>query len=172
MTPVSARDHVRGLATAPLTLVEYGDYECSYCGQVYPIVKNVQQMLGRDLRFVHRNCPLTKIHEHALHAAEVAEAVALHHKFWEVHDTLYENQNALDDESLLGYAKQLGLNADAISRAASSDVVFTQIREDMASGARSNVSGTPSFFINGVSFAGSWQQQPLVEALEQALRRV
>lgn len=105
--PVGSRDHVQGLATAPVTFVEYGDYECPSCGAAYPIVKEVQRRLSARLRFVFRNFPLTTVHPHAQHAAEAAEAVGAQRRFWEMHDTLFEHHHALTDEALIGYAKAL-----------------------------------------------------------------
>ncbi len=167
--PVSAHDHVHGAATAPVTLVQYGDYECSYCGRAYPIVKAIQKELGAKLRFVFRNYPLTQSHPHALHAAEVAEAVALHHDFWAIHDTLYQHQAALDDRSLLGYAQKLGLDPDKIADEASGEAVMARIRGDVEGGDRSGVNGTPAFYINGVQHTGSWDYEPLLAALERTL---
>ena len=93
--PVSARDHVEGLADAPVTLVEYGDYQCPYCGAAYPVVKRLQKTLGKKLRFVFRNFPVTQAHPYAMIAAETAEAAALQGKFWEMHDLLFEQQASL-----------------------------------------------------------------------------
>jgi protein-disulfide isomerase len=101
---VGERDHIQGPATAPITLVEYGDYQCPYCGQAYPIVKELQERLGKKLRFVFRNFPLSTMHPHAEHAAEAAETAGAHGKFWEMHDMLYENQEALEDGALVEYA--------------------------------------------------------------------
>ena len=98
--PVGSRDHIQGLIDAPISLLEYGDYECPACGQAYRVVKAVQQSLGNNLCFAFRNFPLTTIHPHAEHAAEAAEAAAAQGNFWEMHDLLFENQNALEDEDL------------------------------------------------------------------------
>jgi protein-disulfide isomerase len=163
--PVSAHDHVHGAATAPITLVQYGDYECSYCGRAYPIVKAVQKALGAKLRFVFRNYPLTQSHPHALHAAEVAEAVALHHDFWAIHDMLYQHQAALDDRSLLGYAQELGLDPEKVARDASGASVMGRIKADVDGGDRSGVEGTPAFYINGEQLEGSWDYDSLLAAL-------
>ena len=114
--PVSERDHVQGPPTAPVTLVEYGDYECPYCGAAYPIVKEVKRRLGDRLRFVFRNFPLGNMHPHAEHAAEAAEAAAAQGKFWEMHDELYEHQRALDDAQLEGYAGAVGLDVERFDR--------------------------------------------------------
>src|SRR5438874_12280859 len=114
--PVSQRDHQQGPETAPVTLVEYGDYECPYCGEAYPIVKEIQRRLGDRLRFVFRNFPLTQSHPHAEHAAEAAEAAAVQEKFWEMHDYLFEHQQALDDAPLVQYAVTLTLDTESFVR--------------------------------------------------------
>ncbi len=115
-----------------------------------------------------RNFPLTQIHPHALHAAEVAEAAALHGKFWEMHDALYEHQGALDDRHLLDYAKALGLDPATIARDASSDAVVGRIRADLESGEASGVAGTPAFYINGAAYQGSWDEASLLAAVKAA----
>ena len=168
-TPVTDRDHARGPATAPLTLVEYGDYECSYCGKAYPIVQAVQRTLGPKLRFVFRNYPLTRLHPHALHAAEVAEAVAVHGKFWAIHDTLFEHQRALTDRHLLDHARRLGLDPRMIADEATSDAVIARIKADIAGADASGITGTPAFFINGEAHDGPWDEASLLAALERAL---
>src|SRR4051812_7519971 len=108
--PVGERDHVIGPATAPATVVEYGDYECPYCGQAYPIVKALLERLGPQMRFVFRHFPLIQIHPNAEHSAEAAEAAGAQGKFWEMHDTLFQNQDALEDDDLIGYAIELDLD--------------------------------------------------------------
>ena len=100
--PVGANDHAQGAANAPVTVVEYGDYECPYCGEAYPVTKALQKRLGDKLRFVFRNFPLAEMHPHAEHAAEAAEAAGAQGKFWEMHDLLYEHQDALEDEDWCG----------------------------------------------------------------------
>src|SRR5216684_4044487 len=107
---VSERDHMQGPADAPLTLVEYGDYQCPYCGAAYPVVKRLQKTLGNKLRFVFRNFPLTQMHPYALVAAEAAEAAALQGKFWEMHDQIYEHQEFLEPDILPAWAKKIGLD--------------------------------------------------------------
>src|SRR3989442_13995744 len=109
--PVADRDHIQGPIDAPIALVEYGDYECPYCGEAYPIVKAIQEQLGERLCFVFRNFPLSNMHPYAEHAAEAAEAAGAQGKFWEMHDLLFENQDALHDEALAQYAQSLGLDA-------------------------------------------------------------
>jgi hypothetical protein len=110
--PVSERDHRQGSLTAAVTLVEYGDYECPYCGQAYPVVKEIQRQLGPNLCFVFRHFPVAQLHPHAWHAAEAAEAAAAQGKFWQMHQMLFEHQDALDDEHLLHYAATLGLDTE------------------------------------------------------------
>ncbi len=108
--PMPGRDHIQGPIHAPLMLLEYGDYECPYCGEAYPVVKAIQERLADRLCFAFRNFPLVNSHPHALHAAEAAEAAGAQGRFWEMHDLLYENQDALEDEDLAEYGSQLGLN--------------------------------------------------------------
>jgi protein-disulfide isomerase len=166
--PVSARDHIRGPATAPVTLVEYGDYQCPYCGQANPIVEEIQRRLGSGLRFVFRNFPLTEMHPHAEHAAEAAEAAGAHGKFWEMHDALYANQGALDDHHLANYAASVGVSAAEIHKALAGHAYMDRIREDFLSGVRSGVNGTPTFFINGVRHDGSFDLDSLLAAIAAA----
>jgi len=166
--PVSERDHVQGLVTAPVTLVEYGDYECPYCGQAYGIVQELQRRLGDRLRFVFRNFPLTNAHPHAAHAAEAAEAAAAQGKFWEMHDYLYQHQRALDDPHLLQAAEHVGLDVARFRQEMEAHTHAARVREDFMSGVRSDVNGTPSFFINGVRHDESYDLETLLAALERA----
>jgi protein-disulfide isomerase len=166
--PVGTRDHAQGPANAAVTLVEYGDYECPHCGRAYPIIKEVQRRLGSKLRFVFRNFPLSESHPHAQHAAEAAEGAAVQGRFWEMHDALYEHQQALDDRHLVGYAAKLGLDAKAFGRELQAHAHTSRVREDFTSGVRSGVNGTPTFFINGVRFDDSWDPDTLTNALNAA----
>src|ERR1700679_1220135 len=135
LTPtVSARDHVQGAADAPLTLVEFGDYQCPYCGAAYPVVKKLQKTLGKKLRFIFRNFPLTQAHPYALVAAEAAEAAALQGKFWEMHDLIYENQSELEPDILLQWAQKLRLDLPEFGRAIKQGLVTARIKEDRNSG--------------------------------------
>jgi protein-disulfide isomerase len=167
--PVGERDHIQGPAAAPITLVEYGDYECPYCGQAYPIVKELQEQLGDRLRFVFRNFPLSTMHPHAELAAEAAETAGAHGKFWEMHDALYENQEALDDDDLVQYASALGLDTARFTNELAKHTHAARVREDFMSGARSGVNGTPTFFINGVRHDDSFELATLLKAIEAAL---
>jgi len=150
------RDHTAGPASAPVTLVEYGDYQCPYCGMAYPIVKSLQRALGDELRFVFRNFPLVESHPDAEHAAEAAESAGAQGMFWAMHDVLYENQQALDDRALLAYGEQVGVDTEQLATDLEQGTYRARVREDFRSGVRSGVNGTPTFFINGGRYDGSW----------------
>lgn len=170
LTPaVSGRDHAEGPADAPVTLVEYGDYQCPYCGAAYPVVKRLQKALGKKLRFVFRNFPLTQAHPYALIAAETAEAAANQGKFWEMHDLLFEQQASLEPDIIPAWAEKLGLDLERLGNDIVQGVVEKQIQEDRQSGIRSGVNGTPTFFINGVRHDGSPDYGSLLAALEAGL---
>jgi protein-disulfide isomerase len=166
--PVSERDHIQGPETATVTLVEYGDYECPFCGQAYPIVKEIQRRLGDQLCFVFRNFPLTQTHPHAEHAAEAAEAAGEQNRFWEMHDYLFEHQRALDDAHLLEYATALNLDQARFKRDLAAHAFANRVREDFLSGVRSGVNGTPTFFINGIRHDDSYDLETLLAAIEVA----
>jgi protein-disulfide isomerase len=167
--PVSDdRDHIQGPADAPVTFVEYGDYECPYCGAAYPIIKEVQSRMGDRLRFVFRNFPISTSHPHAEQAAEAAEAAASQGKFWEMHDLLYENQEQLDDADLHRYADQLGLDVAVFDEELAEHVHAERVREDFMSGVRSGVNGTPTFYINGARHDGGYQVDELLASLEDS----
>jgi protein-disulfide isomerase len=168
IVPVSERDHSLGPDTAPLTLVEYGDYQCPYCKAAHPILHEVRRMLGTRLRFVFRNFPVSGIHPEAQHAAEAAEAAAAQGKFWPMHDLLFERQWALDDEHLLEYAQELGLDARRVGTELEEGTHRSRVRDDFMSGVRSGVNGTPTFFINGIRHDGGYDLMSLLAALEQA----
>jgi len=167
--PVSADDHAEGPADAPLTLVEYGDYQCPYCGAAYPVVKHLQKTLGKKLRLVFRNFPLTQAHPYALIAAKAAEAAALQGKFWEMHDLLFEQQTLLKPEIIPTWAQRIGLNIEQFGNDMKQAVVEKRIQEDRRSGIRSGVNGTPTFFINGTRYDGPHDYRSLLAALESEL---
>jgi protein-disulfide isomerase len=162
------RDHIQGPADAAVTLVEYGDFECPYCGAAYPIVKEVQDRMGERLRFVFRNFPITTSHAHAEQAAEAAEAAAGQGRFWPMHDLLFENQRRLRDRDLHGYAEQAGLDVERFDSELAEHAHAARVREDFMSGVRSGVNGTPTFFINGARHDGSYEVEALLAALERA----
>lgn len=168
--PVTERDHSQGAETAPVTLVEYGDYECPYCGQAYPIIKNIQKRLKNKLHFVFRNFPITQVHPHAQHAAEAAEGAAAQGKFWEMHDYLYEHQKQLDDGHLKQYASAVGgMDTARFDDEMARHVYAGRVREDFMSGVRSGVNGTPTFYINGVRYDDSWDDETLLETIKQRI---
>jgi protein-disulfide isomerase len=162
------RDHIQGPADAAVTLVQYGDYECPYCGAAYPIIKEAQARMGERLRFVFRNFPISTSHPHAERAAEAAEAAAAQGKFWPMHDLLYENQRDLRDRALHAYAEQLGLDVDLFDKELAEHVHADRVHEDFMSGVRSGVNGTPTFYINGVRHDDSYDPETLLAALERA----
>lgn len=158
-----------GPEDAPVTLVEYGDYECPYCGRAYPIIKKIQEGLAGRLRFVFRNFPLTEIHPHAQHAAEAAEAAGARGYFREMHDTLFEHQRALTDRHLAEYAAAIGLDQEQFQQEMSGNTRARRVHEDFVSGVRSGVNGTPTFFINGRRHDDAWDFETLKSALDAAL---
>src|SRR5713101_2678682 len=168
VVPVNERDHSQGPATAAVTLVQYGDYECPYTRQSTTVVRAIQQQLGDKLRFVFRNFPLTEIHPHALHSAETAEAAAAQGKFWEMHDYIFHHQHTLEDSDLEQFAVAVGLDMQQFARDRAERPYISRIEEDLQGGIRSGVRGTPTFFINGVLYPGSWEQEALLAAIEEA----
>lgn len=166
--PIEGRDHIQGDIHAPITLLEYGDYECPYCGEAYPIVKEIQERLGDKLCFAFRNFPLANSHPHAVHAAEAAEAAAAQGRFWEMHDLLYENQQALEDEDIAQYAADLGLDAKRLIKEVQSGQHQERVKEDFKGGTRANVNGTPTFFINGERYDGPRDVESFLEALTES----
>jgi protein-disulfide isomerase len=167
--PVGARDHVLGKADAPVTLVEYADFECPFCGAAFPELQRVLRQLGSKVRFVFRHFPLGEQHPHAQHAAEAAEAAAAQGKFWEMHDLLYRRQVALTDEDVIEYARELGLDGDRVRRELGAHIHAARVHEDFLSGVRSGVSGTPRFFINGRPHDEPGDASTLAAALTRAL---
>jgi protein-disulfide isomerase len=175
--PVSDRDHAEGPSNAPVTLVEYGDFQCPYCGQAFPVVRELQRRLGAQLRFVFRNFPLTEIHPEALHAAEAAESVAAsagEKAYWAMHDTIFLHQRdsatALSDESLIQYAIAAGADGERTADDLANDAMVDRVRDDFQSGVRSGVNGTPTFFVNGTRFDGVWNHiDQFAAALGEAL---
>lgn len=174
--PVTEHDHAQGPDAAPVTLVEYGDYQCPYCGMAFPIVRGLQQRLGSRLRFVFRNFPLSQIHPYALHAAEAAESVAANageDAFWAMHDLLFTHQRdsaiALDDDHLGRYAAEAGASASQVANDLAGETRLARVRADFQGGVRSGVNGTPTFFINGARFDGEWNHiGEFASALEAA----
>ena len=164
--PVRPDDHAQGPDDAPVTLVEYGDYQCPYCGEAYPIVKRLQKHFGKTLRFVFRNFPLRESHPHAESAAETAEFAGAQGKFWEMHDRLFENQDHLGGPLYLELAKALGLSTTALRQALDDGQYKARIDADFTGGVRSGVNGTPTFFINGDRHDGPFDYDTLAHAIQ------
>ena len=166
--PVGPEDHIQGPENAPLTLVEYADYECPYCGDAHVVVKRLRDELGPRLRFVFRNFPLTQVHQYAELAAEAAEAAAAQHRFWEMHDRLYENQASLSPELIGAAAQGLGLDMERFEKDLASGQFRERVERDFMRGIRSGVPGTPTFFINGERHDGAPDEASLLGALQAA----
>jgi Na+:H+ antiporter, NhaA family len=160
-----ARDHVRGPADARVTLVEYGDFQCPYCGEAYPVVQELLDRFGDGLRFVFRHMPLADLHVRAPAAAEAAEAAAAQGRFWAMHDRLFEHQLELSDADLREHAAAIGLDVERFDRELKAGVHAARVQEDYLSGVRSGTPSTPRFFVNGVIHLGS----PTFPALEEAI---
>ena len=166
--PVSERDHIRGPHDAPATLVEYGDYECPFCAAAHPVVEELRRVMGDDLRFVYRHFPLTNVHPHAEPAAESAEAAGAEGRFWPMHDLLFARQDALEMEDLASRAEMLGLDVMRFVRALETGAYRPLVREDFTSGVRSGVSGTPTFYVNGLRHEGTPDVASLLATLRHA----
>jgi protein-disulfide isomerase len=170
--PVSTADHIQGDQHAPVTLVEYGDYECPACGLAYPIVKAVQNHFRKRLLFAFRNFPLTQVHPNAESAAETAEFAGAHRRFWEMHDGLYENQASLSLSLYLALAESLRLPEKALGEALESGAFRSKVRSDFMGGLKSGVNGTPTFFINGRRHDAAFDFDDLVAAIEAELVKI
>jgi len=167
--PVIERDHASGSHDAPVTLLEYGNFECIDCGRAYPVIKEVKKLLGDNLRFVFRHFPVVRTHPHSLRAAEAAEAAGAQGKFWEMHDQLFTHQQALDDRDLLRYARRIGLDEERFSRDMSENTFLKQIEIDYnRSLFDEHVTGTPTFYINQVAYTGAQDIESLMSAIKEA----
>jgi protein-disulfide isomerase len=163
-TPVGARDHSVGPAQAPITIVEYGDFQCSHSGRAYLVVKALQQRIGMRLRFAFRNFPIVELHPRSLVAAEAAEAAASQGRFWKMHDLLFENQRALGTAALDRYARALELDMGRFTDDMNEHTFRSRIQADVETGVMSGVEGTPTFFINGVRYEGAHDLVSLLAA--------
>jgi len=164
--PVTDRDHIQGDPAATVTLVEYGDYQCPYCGEAHSMIKLLQQYFGKDLRFVFRNFPLTQIHPEAEPAAETAEFAGASGRFWEAHDALYENQQSLGPQLYATIAQSLGLSEADLAQALTEGRYGPKIDAELNGGMRSGVNGTPTFFVNGERHQGAYDLGSLGAAIE------
>jgi protein-disulfide isomerase len=166
--PVTDRDHTIGPADAPVTLLEYGDYECPHCGKAFPVLKEIRLEMRDTLRFAYRHYPITLSHTQAEMAAEAAEAAGAQGRFWEMHAKLFTNQDALDRSSLERYAIEIGLDVARFHMDLATRAHRERVLEDMASGEESGVAWTPTFFINDVRFGYAPNLDGLLEALRAA----
>ena len=167
--PVTPHDHILGPAHAPVTLVEYGDYECTHCGAAHPIVKLILEHFGKNIRFVFRHFPLSQMHPSAEAAAESAEFAGAHRRFWDMHDGIFENQDRLGLPLLFALAGALGLSEASLREALVNGTYAEKVKGDFLGGVRSGVNGTPSFFINGRRHDRSYAFADLAAAVEAIL---
>lgn len=166
---VNERDHVAGSAIAPVTLVEYGDFECIHCGRAYPVIKELQSLLGDQLRFVFRHFTMVQVHPHSLRAAEAAEAAGAQEKFWAMHDELFTHQQALEDHHLSNYAKRIGLDLERFTRDMAENAFLKRIEADYERSLNDeHVTGTPTIYINEVRYNGTTDVAGLLAAIKQA----
>jgi protein-disulfide isomerase len=167
--PVTEQDHAQGPPDAPVTLVEYGDYECPWCGRTFPLIKRLQSELGDQLRVVYRNFPQSSTHPHASVAAQAAEAAAAQGKFWEMHDVLFEHQDELNTPDLVHYGLRIGVEVYRFQADLASERFGARVQADYDGGVRSGVTGTPTIFINGRRYAGKLEYDPMLSAVRDAL---
>lgn len=170
--PVGDGDHVQGDPDAPVTLVEYGDYECPHCARAYPIATQIQKHFGKRLRFAFRNFPLNEMHPHAESAAEAAEFAGAHRKFWQMHDALFENQDRLGGPLYLELADTVGLDPAALGKSLQTREFAAHVKADFSGGVRSGVNGTPTFFINGRRHDAPFDYEDLKTAIDAELSRL
>ena len=169
--PVSASDHIIGPQNAPVTLVEYGDFECPNCAAAYPVIRNLVNSVGDRLRFAFRHFPITLRHDHAEKAAEAVEAAGAQGKFWEMHDILFEHQDDLDRESLVSYAQTLNLDIERFRTELLEGTYSDRVYRDLASGEASGVSWTPTFFLNEVRYPIALDLDGLMRAVTERVQQ-
>jgi protein-disulfide isomerase len=165
--PVGPDDHLVGKAEAPATLLEYGDYECPFCGRAHLVIEELLQRVGDEVRFAFRNFALTQVHPQALAAAQAAEAAGAQGRFWPMHSMLYENQDALEFDDLVAYAQSLDLDTRRFVEELRMGIHLPKVRCDFRSGVRSGVNGTPTFFVNGVRLDAPWSLETLLDAVRR-----
>lgn len=164
--PVTERDHIRGSLDARVVIVEYGDYECPDCGRTYWVTKELLDRLGEDAAFVFRNFPVVEAHPRAEAVAEALEVAGGQGRFWEMHDWFYQHQHALDSVDLEGHAQSIGLDIESWRQNLRDGTYRGRVREDMESGRQSGVTGTPTFFINGVLYRGGHDLESMLAAIQ------
>lgn len=166
---VTERDHTAGAQDAPVTLLEYGNFECIYCGRAYPKIKEVRKVLGDNLRFVFRHFPTVQTHPHSLRAAEAGEAAGAQGKFWEMHDQLFTHQQALEDRHLSRYARRIGLDVERFARDLAENTFLEKVQADYnRSLFDEHVTGTPTFYINEERYTGATDVESLLLAIKRA----
>ena len=168
--PVTEKDHIRGPMRAPVTLVEYGDFQCPFSGEAFWILREIEDRFDRQLRFVYRHFPLAEIHPYAPLAAEAAEAAGAQDKFWEMHEVLFQNQPNFETEDLLAYATELDLDVESFAEDFVNERYADRIRHDFLGGVRSGVNGTPCLFINDDRYDGRIDEAELADAIDDARR--
>jgi protein-disulfide isomerase len=167
--PVTDQDHIAGPASAAITLVEYGNFECIQCGSAYRSLKQIRNVLADELRLVFRNFPMVQTHPRSLRAAEAAEAAAAQGKFWQMHDELFTHQNALEDRDLIRYAKRVGLDIERFTRALAENVFLPKIESaNERSLFNEHVTGTPTIYLNEIRYTGATDVQSLLKAIKES----
>lgn len=167
---VTNKDHILGSADAPIEIVEYADFQCSYCGKAFYIMKDILKEQGDKIRFIFRNYPLDELHQYAVHAAVAAETASAQDKFWEMHDILFENQKELDDAHLIEYARLIDMDVKKFKEDFGQERFVRKVQEDYDSGNKAGVEGTPTFFINGKIYEGNWMTNEFQEYLKSLLK--
>ncbi|MBD2534211.1 DsbA family protein [Nostoc flagelliforme FACHB-838] len=167
LVPISEQDHIQGLVSASVTLVQYGDYQCPTCSETHQLIKAIQQQVN-DLCFVFRHFPQPQIHPSAQRAAEAAQAAASQGQFWQMHDILFTHQQALGNGDLVEYANNLGLDIPQFLQDISSQVHIARINQDIESGLHSGVTAAPALFINGIRYTSHWNIKQLMAAIVTA----
>jgi len=166
---VTEWDHASDPVTAPVTLLEYGNFECIHCGRVYPVIKQLRKVLGDNLRFVFRHFPTVHTHPHSLRAAEAAEAAGAQGKFWQMHDELFSHQTALEDRNLSSYANRIGLDLERFAHDLTEHTFLKQIETDyQRSLFDEHVTGTPTIYLNDIRYTGATDLESLLSAIRQA----
>ncbi len=168
-TMIAPEDWIRGRRDAPATILEYGDFECPYCGMAYPELEAIVEGAPDVVRLVYRHFPITTIHPHALQAAEAAEAAGAQGKFWEMHDMLFTHQEALEYGNLLEYAETIGLDIGRFDQEMNDNIYREEVRRDFRKGIQDGVNGTPTLFINRVRYDGPRDRTALLPAVEAVL---
>ena len=166
---VNERDHSNGSENAPVTLLEYGNFECRDCGRIFPVIKEVQKVLGHNLRFVFRHFPTVKTHPRAMRAAEAAEAAAAQGEFWLMHDELFSRQEFLEEEHLVRYARRIGLDLGRFNSDLNSNTFLARIEHEYQSALfDEHITGTPTLNVNGVRYTGAHDRSSMLTAIKEA----